>query len=202
MHAWSPASHQLQGWQLPGAVVSAAAVGIATDAADVAVPAAMLLMFAALLCSAAAVGLGEPPPGWRDLRISQYRRVKGDAQLDQTYAMSAAAAAAASSSSSSMGAWDWIPWVSNATGSSNAVEAGLMADGSGMAPVCAHHISNEPMSELSYAVYMARRLPISLLVRLVRRRFRPQEFPASLEALYSSSPDEALPQFYTSEEVC
>eukprot|EP00775_Hariotina_reticulata_P009746 gene9746-9904_t len=75
-----------------------------------------------------------------------------------------------------------------------------MADGS--APVCAaHHISNEPMSELSYAVYMARRLPVSLLVRVVRRRFRPQEFPASLGTLYASSPDEALPQFYTSEEV-
>jgi len=53
------------------------------------------------------------------------------------------------------------------------------------------------MSELSYAVYMARRLPVSLLVRVVRRCFRPQEFPASLEGLYAASPDEALPQFFT-----
>jgi hypothetical protein len=40
------------------------------------------------------------------------------------------------------------------------------------AAVQPHHISNEPMSELSYAIYMARRLPVELLVQLVRRSFR------------------------------
>jgi hypothetical protein len=42
----------------------------------------------------------------------------------------------------------------------------------GVAAVQPHHISNEPMSELSYAIYMARRLPVELLVQLVRRSFR------------------------------
>jgi hypothetical protein len=54
-------------------------------------------------------------------------------------------------------------------GSSGGGEVGV---GLGVAAVQPHHISNEPMSELSYAIYMARRLPVELLVQLVRRSFR------------------------------
>jgi hypothetical protein len=54
---------------------------------------------------------------------------------------------------------------------------GVRSDGDALragvaAAVQPHHISNEPMSELSYAIYMARRLPVELLVQLVRRSFR------------------------------
>ncbi|WIA22803.1 hypothetical protein OEZ86_009755 [Tetradesmus obliquus] len=48
---------------------------------------------------------------------------------------------------------------------------------------------------------MARRLPVELLVSLVRRSFRPAEYPASIEVLFLSSPDEALPQFYMDPKV-
>ncbi|KAF8066311.1 GFS12 [Scenedesmus sp. PABB004] len=144
---------------------------------------------------------GAPPPGWRDLGFSQYRRAKGDAQLDQTYAMSGAAAAAAADAAGEPAAagaasasWDpWAPprgWGGAAAGAAPAP-----------APVQAHHVSNEPLSELSFAIYAARRLPVALLVRLVRRSFRPAEYPSSLEALYLSSPDEALPQFYCDPRV-
>jgi hypothetical protein len=162
-------------------------------------------------------------PGWRDLSISQYRRIKGDAQLSQTYAMSAAAAAAAAglapgeryntcyNSHNSRHPWAWPGgWGDAASPSAVAAAAGDFS-GSGDAAAAAaaaaaaivppHHISNEPMSELSYAIYMARRLPVELLVSLVRRSFRPAEYPASIEVLYHSSPDEALPQFYTDPKV-
>lgn len=129
---------------------------------------------------------------------SQYRRIKGDAQLDQTYAMSLAAAtaagagpygpwsgsipgtpaaAAAAAAALSSDPWAWSPW-----DSSNSSSGGVAAGGGGStdgvsraaaaAAVLPHHISNEPMSELSYAIYMARRLPVDLLVQLVRRSFR------------------------------
>lgn len=143
-----------------------------------------------------------PPPGWRDLSISQYRRIKGDAQLDQTYAMSAAAAAAAGAGPNgpwsgrvagapgaaetalTLSPWSWEAWDSSSStagsGSSNAgvlvggvgSDGDVLGAGAAAAAVQPHHISNEPMSELSYAIYMARRLPVELLVQLVRRSFR------------------------------
>lgn len=146
------------------------------------------------------------PPGWRDLGLSQYRRIKGDAQLDQTHAMSAAAAAAAgagpngpwsgrvagapgtAASALALDPWAWEAWEGSSSaavaGSSSggrggyasavgAAGAGGVGDADGLqGAVQPHHISNEPMSELSYAIYMARRLPVELLVQLVRRSFR------------------------------
>lgn len=141
------------------------------------------------------------PVGWRDLGISQYRRIKGDAQLDQTYAMSAAAAGVSSTAAPSsdhhrdLEPWTWPIWGSSSNLSSTTSN---LPD---QAVVPPHHISNEPLSELSYAIYMARRLPVELLVKLVRREFKPEEYPRSIEGLYHSSPDEALPQFYTDPQV-
>jgi hypothetical protein len=154
------------------------------------------------------------------LGISQYRRIKGDAQLSQTYAMSAAAAAAAAGlapgerynschdNNTSSQPWAWPDgWgdagslrtaAAAAAGDASAADAAVAAAAAVVAP---HHISNEPMSELSYAIYMARRLPVELLVSLVRRSFRPAEYPASIEVLYLSSPDEALTQFYMDPQV-
>lgn len=64
-----------------------------------------------------------------------------------------------------------------------------------------HHISNEPLSELSYCIAKARVLPKALLVKAVRATFRPKEYPASLAAMYHGSPDEALPEFYSDPSV-
>lgn len=158
---------------------------------------------------------GQPPPGWRDLGISQYRRVKGDAQLDQTYAMSAAeaagAAAAAGSSSDALALpaavtaarphpWAWpTPWqaLRRRPDGSTARWGGAAAALDPPDPPPPHHVSNEPLSELSVAICLARRLPRRLLSALVRRRFRPEEYPSTVQALYLVSPDEAPPQLYS-----
>lgn len=64
-----------------------------------------------------------------------------------------------------------------------------------------HHISNDPMSELSYCISMARRLPVSLLTSVVRSHFEPAEYPATIQQLYNSTPDECLPEFYLDPQV-
>lgn len=58
----------------------------------------------------------------------------------------------------------------------------------------------KPSSTVDY-VLQARRLPKSLLTAVVRPRFQPQEYPASLTRLYQWSPDEAIPDFYTDPSV-
>jgi WD repeat-containing protein 81 len=59
-----------------------------------------------------------------------------------------------------------------------------------------HHISSEPLSELSYCIYLARRLPRPLLQRCVRPSFVPQEYPASVRDMFAGSPDECIPELY------
>ncbi|GFR53107.1 hypothetical protein Agub_g15816, partial [Astrephomene gubernaculifera] len=60
-----------------------------------------------------------------------------------------------------------------------------------------HHIPQEPLSELSYCIYMARVTPRAVLQRAVRAHFEPREYPPSLAAMMAQSPDECLPQLYT-----
>jgi WD repeat-containing protein 81 len=80
--------------------------------------------------------------------------------------------------------WGWDPW-DRSSGAGSSSSGGIVGRGgsgtaggtdgasrAAAAAVLPHHISNEPMSELSYAIYMARRLPVDLLVQLVRRSFR------------------------------
>jgi hypothetical protein len=71
------------------------------------------------------------------------------------------------------------------------------APGGGGAAAAPHHVSNEPLSELSLCICLARRLPVGVLTRTVRSTFVPAEYPSSLEALYAGTPDEAPPQFFT-----
>eukprot|EP00899_Mesostigma_viride_P010715 jgi/Mesvir1/19645/Mv09928-RA.1 len=59
-----------------------------------------------------------------------------------------------------------------------------------------HHITDEPMSELTLCMYKARRLPVSVLTRVVRAVFQPKEYPASITRLYHWTPDECIPEFY------
>ncbi|KAK9789958.1 hypothetical protein WJX73_004390 [Symbiochloris irregularis] len=60
-----------------------------------------------------------------------------------------------------------------------------------------HHISDEALSELTYCIYKARRLPQDLLEACVRSTFAANEYPASMQRLYEWSPDECIPEFYT-----
>ncbi|EQC42141.1 hypothetical protein SDRG_00981 [Saprolegnia diclina VS20] len=83
----------------------------------------------------------------RDLTQSKFRLMKGDAQLDQTYAH---------------------------TG---------------------HHIP-ENLSDLTVAIYLARRLPLPLLQSIVRARFEAKEYPLTMARMYAWSPEECIPEFF------
>jgi hypothetical protein len=63
-----------------------------------------------------------------------------------------------------------------------------------------HHIA-EFLSDLSYCIYKARRLPKRRLLHSVRAQWQPKEYPQSLERLYQWTPDEAIPEFFTDADV-
>ena len=65
----------------------------------------------------------------------------------------------------------------------------------------AHHVNDEPLSELAVCIYTARRLPVALLQRVVRSVWEPGEYPATMERLYAWTPDEAIPEFFCDPEV-
>ena len=64
-----------------------------------------------------------------------------------------------------------------------------------------HHVSDEQLSELTCCIYLARRLPEDLLTSVVRKVFEPNEYPQSFQRLYTWTPDEAIPEFYTDPDV-
>eukprot|EP00667_Euglena_gracilis_P002411 EG_transcript_2411 len=63
-----------------------------------------------------------------------------------------------------------------------------------------HHIT-ECLSEITYCIYLARRLPVNTLTKFVRSHFQPREYPVSMERVYSWTPDECIPEFYTDPSV-
>ncbi|CAM9415914.1 unnamed protein product, partial [Ectocarpus sp. 4 AP-2014] len=63
-----------------------------------------------------------------------------------------------------------------------------------------HHVP-ESLSELTLTVYLARRLPLQVLKDVVRRELVVEEYPKSLARMYSWTPDECVPEFYTDPGV-
>ena len=63
-----------------------------------------------------------------------------------------------------------------------------------------HHIP-EILAELTYMIYMARRVPMHLLLKVVRAYFDPTHYPHSMARMYEWSPDECIPEFYMDTSV-
>ena len=58
-----------------------------------------------------------------------------------------------------------------------------------------HHVP-ENLSELTFCIYMARRMPMATLRRVVRSNFEAKEYPGSMARLFAWTPDECIPEFY------
>lgn len=49
--------------------------------------------------------------------------------------------------------------------------------------------------------FQARQTPLDTLKRYVRSVYRPEEFPASLQRLYATTPEESIPEFFTDPSI-
>ena len=63
-----------------------------------------------------------------------------------------------------------------------------------------HHVT-EPLTNLTYYIYTARRTPLTVLRTFVRSKFKSDEYPANMQKMYSTSPHEAIPEFYSDQNV-
>ncbi|KNE68092.1 hypothetical protein AMAG_19845 [Allomyces macrogynus ATCC 38327] len=63
-----------------------------------------------------------------------------------------------------------------------------------------HHVTTF-LTDLSYYTYKARQSPKAVLVRHVRGKWAPNEYPTSLEQLYQWTTDECIPEFYASPDL-
>lgn len=75
-----------------------------------------------------------------------------------------------------------------------------MLDFTYQSPDNPHHVT-EPLSEITYFIYKARRVPISALKKHVRQNYEPKEYPTSLARMYHWTPDECIPEFFTDPKI-
>ena len=108
-----------------------------------------------------------PTRGFHDLTKSKYRQNKGDDQLNFAYS----------------------------SAKEEARRGGGGGGGGGGEPLVAHHV-DDVLTDVTYYVYKARRTPREVLCAHVRPRWVPEEYPSSVEKLYSWTPDESIPEFY------
>ncbi|KAG2382326.1 hypothetical protein C9374_005528 [Naegleria lovaniensis] len=75
-----------------------------------------------------------------------------------------------------------------------------MLDFTYQSPDNPHHVT-EPLSEITYFIYKARRVSISALKKHVRQNYEPKEYPTSLARVYHWTPDECIPEFFTDPNI-
>ena len=63
-----------------------------------------------------------------------------------------------------------------------------------------HHIG-DISSDVTYYVYLARKTPRDMLLSRVRPQWVPEEYPSTIEKMYTWSPDECIPEFFTDQSL-
>jgi WD repeat-containing protein 81 len=63
-----------------------------------------------------------------------------------------------------------------------------------------HHVP-ESLSDITFTVYLARRMPLQVLRSVVRANFRAKEYPSAMGRMYEWTPDECIPAFFTDPSV-